>query len=186
MTSGSCKLVPEGFGMSKRMLFNFLLDEAITAITSLSASEISCRACLMVTSSSGPDVGSSDLFLLFSLICMGCTSDQIWKARCRSFFWILWWSKSRSSSPLRRTFMSYSVESLDSSTLVVFFSGVCINIWASALNDCICSSASCCSTFSPSVRGSKRSTWISFASNGMGVIVFNCRVNSLNICSTIG
>ena len=86
MTSGSCKLVPEGFGMSKRMLFNFLLDEAITAITSLSASEISCRACLMVTSSSGPDVGSSDLFLLFSLICMGCTSDQIWKARCRSFF----------------------------------------------------------------------------------------------------
>ena len=44
ITSGSCKLVSEGFGMSKQMLFEFLLGEAISCIASLYASEISCRA----------------------------------------------------------------------------------------------------------------------------------------------
>ena len=86
MTLGSYKLVLEGFGMSKQTFFNFLLDEAVTAIASLNASEISCCACLMATSPSGLDVGSSDLFLLFSLVCLGCASDQIWKAHCRTFF----------------------------------------------------------------------------------------------------
>ena len=68
MTSGSCKLVPEGFGMSKRMFFDFLLDEAIAAIASLNASEISYSACLMAASPFGLDVGSSDLFLFVALV----------------------------------------------------------------------------------------------------------------------
>ena len=68
MTSGSCKLVLEGFGMSKQMFFSFLLDEVVTTIASLNASEISCWACLMVASPSGPDVESSDLFLFVTLV----------------------------------------------------------------------------------------------------------------------
>lgn len=35
MTLGSFKLVPRGFGMSKKTFFNFLLDEVIAAIASL-------------------------------------------------------------------------------------------------------------------------------------------------------
>ena len=68
ITSGSCKLVPEGFGMSKRTFFDFLLDDAIACIASLNASEISCHACLMVASPSGLDVGSFDLFLFVALV----------------------------------------------------------------------------------------------------------------------
>ena len=68
MTSGSCKHVPEGFGMSKRTFFDFLLDEVVAAIASLDASEISYQACLMATSPFGPKVGSSDLFLFVTLV----------------------------------------------------------------------------------------------------------------------
>ena len=68
MTLGSCKLVPEGFGMSKRTIFGFLLDEVVAAIASLNASEISCRACLLDASPSGPDVESFDLFLFVTLV----------------------------------------------------------------------------------------------------------------------
>ena len=38
MTSGSSKLVTAGFGMSKRIVFGFLLDEVVATITSLNAS----------------------------------------------------------------------------------------------------------------------------------------------------
>ena len=96
MTSSSCKLFPEGFGMSKRTFFGFLLDEVIASIASLNVSEISCHACLMAASPSSLDVESSNLFLFVSLVWVGCASDQIWKARCRTFFWILGWLKSRS------------------------------------------------------------------------------------------
>jgi hypothetical protein len=68
MTSGSCMVVPEGFGMSKKTFFRFLLDEVVPTITSLNASEISCHACLMVASPSKSDVRSSELFLFVSLV----------------------------------------------------------------------------------------------------------------------
>ena len=77
ITSGSYNLVPEGFGMMKWIFFGFLFNEVIACIASLNASKISCRACLMKTSPSVLDVGSSNLFLLFSLVCVGCASDQI-------------------------------------------------------------------------------------------------------------
>lgn len=128
ITSGSYKVVLEGFRMSKWMLFGFLLDEVVACVASLNASEISCHACFMAASLSGPDVGRSNLFLFFALVCMGCASDQIWKAHCRTFFLILGWSKFNSSSPLRRTFMSSSVESLAVSISIVFFSGVGVSV----------------------------------------------------------
>lgn len=77
ITSSSCKLVPEGFGMSKWTFFGFLLDEVIACIASLNVLEISCHAFLMVASPSGLNVGSSNLFLLFALVCVGYASDQI-------------------------------------------------------------------------------------------------------------
>ena len=77
ITSGSCKLVPEGFGMSKQMFLGFLVDEVVACATSLNASEISCRAYCMAASLSGPDVERSNLFLFFALICVGCASNQI-------------------------------------------------------------------------------------------------------------
>ena len=144
--------------MSKWMLFGFLLDEAISCVASLNTSKISCHTCFMAASLSGLDVGRSNLFLFFALVYVGCTSDQIWKARCKTFFLILGRSKFNSSSPLRRTFMSSSVESLVVSTSAVFFSGVNIDVWTSVANDCICSSTSCCSTFSLFIRGNNRST----------------------------
>ena len=85
ITSGSCKLVPEGFGMSKRTFFGFLLDEVVSCVVSLNVSKISCHACLIVASPSGLDVGRSNLFPFVSLVCVGCASDQIWKAHCRTF-----------------------------------------------------------------------------------------------------
>ena len=124
ITSGSYKLVLEGFGVSKWTFFGFLLDEAIACIDSLNASEISCRAYCMAASLSESDVGRFDLFLFFALVYEGCASDQIWKAHCKTFFWTLGCSKPNSSSPLRRTFMSSSVKSLVVSTSTVFFSGI--------------------------------------------------------------
>lgn len=112
ITFGSFKVVPEGFRMSKRTFFGFLLDEVVACVASLNASEISCHTYFIAASLSSPDVGRSDLFLLFSLICVGCASDQIWKAHCRTFFFILGWSKFNSSNPLRRAFMSSSIKSL--------------------------------------------------------------------------
>ena len=112
ITYGSSTVVPEGFEISKWTVFCFLLEEVVACVASLNASEISCCACFIAASLSGPDVGRSDLFLFFSLVCVGCASNQIWKACCRTFFFILGWLKFNSSSPLRRTFMSSSVESL--------------------------------------------------------------------------
>ena len=114
--------------MSKQTFFGFLLDEVIACIASLNASEISCRACFMAASLSGPDVGRFDFFLFFALVCMGYASDQIWKAHYRTFFWILGWLKSNYSNPLRRSFMSSFVESLAVSTSAVFFSGVDVSV----------------------------------------------------------
>lgn len=75
ITYGSSNVVPEGFGMSKWTLFGFLLEEVVACVASLNSSDISCRAFFMVASLSGPDVGRSDLFLFFALVCVGCASD---------------------------------------------------------------------------------------------------------------
>ena len=77
ITSGSSRVVPEGFGMSKWTLFCFLLEEVIACVVSLNVSEISCRTCFMVASLSGPDVGRSNLFLFFALVYVGYASNQI-------------------------------------------------------------------------------------------------------------
>ena len=68
MTSGSSNLVTMGFGMSKRTIFGFLLDEAIVSIASLNASEISCWSCLIAASPSGPEIRSSNLFIFVALV----------------------------------------------------------------------------------------------------------------------
>ena len=77
ITFGSCKLLPEGFGMSKRTFFGFLLDEAVACVASLNASKISYRACYMAASLFGPDLGRSHLFLFFALVRVGYASNQI-------------------------------------------------------------------------------------------------------------
>ena len=77
ITSSSSTVVPEGFGMSKWMLFYFFLEEIVSCVASLNASEISCRTYFMAASLSGPDVRRSDLFLFFSLVYVGCTCNQI-------------------------------------------------------------------------------------------------------------
>ena len=86
MTSGSSMLVTVGFRMSKHIVFVFLLDEAVSVITSLNASEICYWACLIVASPSRPRVGSSNLFLFIALVCVSCTFDQILKALWSTFF----------------------------------------------------------------------------------------------------
>lgn len=86
MTLGSSKFVMAGFGMSKWTDFGFFLDETVSAIDSLNASEISYRACLMAISPSGSEAGSSDLFLFVSHICVSCAFDHILNARWRTFF----------------------------------------------------------------------------------------------------
>ena len=73
--------------------------------------------------------------------------------------------------------MSSSVDSLDEFSLMVFFSGVGVGVYASNTNDCIFNSASFYSTFS---------NWISLASGGTSVIILDCQVNSPNNCSTVG
>lgn len=75
-----------GFEMSKWTNFGFFLDEVVSSIASLNASEISCQACLMTASHSGLEVGSSDLFLFIAHVHIGCAFDQILKARWRTFF----------------------------------------------------------------------------------------------------
>ena len=81
--------------------------------------------------------------------------------------------------------MSSSVDSLNKLSLIGFFSGVGVSVCAFDTNDCICNSTSFSSTFSPSLSGSRRSTWISLASTRIGVIVLDCQVNSPNICSNV-
>ena len=75
MASGSCKIVPEGFGMSKQTFFGFLLEEVVATITSLNALEISYQDFLMEASPSIPDVSSSNLFLFLALVWVGWASD---------------------------------------------------------------------------------------------------------------